>query len=310
MRRPPSPAFWQDFPVTSITALLAISVTFVWMTGRDISFLFCNFEVPEGQVWRLVTCTLPHVNVMHLAFNVYWLWVFGTAIENEFGSWRTLAILLLFAIASSAADFALDQGGVGLSGVGYGLFGLLWVLSRYDERFFDAVDAQTILLFVFWYFLCIWITKAHIMAVGNVAHGAGAIVGLLLGRTLVTQGIGQSRAGLVTAGFVGLCLFGALVARPDINFGADIGLELAKQGYRDLKEGRNERAVEHLREAVKHNNHQPTSWFNLGIGYTRLGQDAEALDAFQHAVDLDPNSAEFRKALDDWKGYMKQKGRK
>jgi membrane associated rhomboid family serine protease/Tfp pilus assembly protein PilF len=380
MRRPPSPAFWQHFPVTSITALLAISVTFVWMTRRDISFLFCNFEIPEGQVWRLVTCTLPHVNLMHLAFNVCWLWVFGAAIENEFGSWRTLAILLLFAIASSAADFALDQGGVGLSGVGYGLFGLLWVLSRYDERFADVVDALTISLFVFWFFLCIWLTKAHIMAVANVAHGAGAVVGLLLGATLVTQGIGQRLAVAATVCMVALCIFGALVARPNINFGADIGAELAYLGYRDLEEDRNERAVERLREAVKLNNRQadwwanlaeaywrldreaealeafqrgltvdphsaflgsmlghlgyrdleaarnetavlrfrealkvndqePTWWFDLGIGYARLGQDAKALDAYQHAVDLDPKSADFRKALDDWKTYVDMKGK-
>src|SRR5260370_12034337 len=138
MRRPPSPAFWQHFPVTSITALLAISVTFVWMTGRDISFLFCTFEIPEGQVWRLVTCTLPHVNLMHLAFNVYWLWVFGTAIENEFGSWRTLAILLLFAIASSAAQFAFDKTRVSLSWVRYSLFSLLQVLTPSNHRSFTA----------------------------------------------------------------------------------------------------------------------------------------------------------------------------
>jgi Flp pilus assembly protein TadD len=171
------------------------------------------------------------------------------------------------------------------------------------------------------------------------------------------------------------------VARPNINFGADIGAELAYLGYRDLEEGRNERAAERLREAVKHNNRQadwwaylaeaywrldrdaealeacqrglavdphsaflgsmldhlghrdlkagrnesavlrfrealkvndqnPTCWFNLGIAYKRLGQDAEALDAYHHAVDLDPKSAEFQKALDDWKGYMEQKGRK
>src|SRR5260370_42325657 len=135
MRRPQSVALLNSYPVTAIYALLAILVTTAWMSGRDIPFLFCTYEVGQGQVWRLLTSTLPHVNLIHLAFNVYWLWVLGTAVEEAFGPLRTLAIVILFAVASSAADFALDQGGVGLSGVGYGLFGMLWILSRFDERF-------------------------------------------------------------------------------------------------------------------------------------------------------------------------------
>jgi lipopolysaccharide biosynthesis regulator YciM len=301
-------------------------------------------------------------------------------VEEAFGSLRTLAILLLFAVASSSADFALDLGGVGLSGVGYGLFGMLWVLSHYDERFEDTIDGQTIMLFIVWFFVCIVMTKTNLMLVGNVAHGAGAIVGLLLGATLVLHGIGKKLAVAATSIFVALCLFGVLVARPYINFGADIGGELAYLGHRDLVEGRYDRAVERLTEALKRNDRQgdwwcilaeayrrmgreadaleachrglavdshsaalasmvaylgysdlqagrnesavlrlrealranekePTCWYNLGIGYSRLGKDAEALDAYQHAVDLDPKSAEFRKALDDWKEYVDMKGK-
>jgi len=47
-----------------------------------------------------------------------------------------------FAVGSSAAEFALFQGGIGLSGVGYGLFGLLWVLSWHASDFAGGVDSQ------------------------------------------------------------------------------------------------------------------------------------------------------------------------
>src|SRR5437660_640679 len=188
MRRPPPLQEWVKFPVISVVALLAILAALAWKAGMDISFMFMDSGVWRGQPWRLVTSAFPHVDLIHIAFNLYWLWVFGTLVEGVFGSYRTAAILLLFAAGSAAAQYAVSTGGVGLSGVGYGLFGLLWVLSRKDSRFWDAVDNQTIGLFVVWFFLCIFLTRSHVWNVGNAAHGMGAILGALLGFCIVSEG--------------------------------------------------------------------------------------------------------------------------
>ena len=75
----------------------------------------------------------------------------------------------------NTAEQALFYGGVGLSGVVYGLFGLLWVLSRRDSRFRDAMDRQTVQLMVAWFFLCIVLTITGAWKVANVAHGAGCV---------------------------------------------------------------------------------------------------------------------------------------
>jgi GlpG protein len=309
MRTPPSLLFWNRYLITTITALLALLVTLSWWGGVDISFLFCGAEVSQGELWRLVTSTLPHVNLIHLAFNLYWLWVFSTAVEGVFGHWRTFALLSLLAFASSAAQYALSDGGVGLSGVGYGLFGLLWVLSRKDPRFANVVDGQTVWLFVGWFFFCIALSWSDLMQIGNVAHGAGAIAGLLLGATLITHGELQKLLGTATAGFVLLCLFGALIGRPYINQGANYGAELAYLGYRDLERGRDERAVQRFRRALERDDRQAGWWYNLGVAYSRLHRDQDALTAFQHAVDLEPRSIDFRKTLDEWEVYMKAKKR-
>ena len=133
--------------------------------------------IRRGELWRLVTCMFPHGGVLHLLFNVYWLWVFGTLIEEVYGHAKTLALIILFAFGSGPLEFAFTVGGIGLSGVVYGLFGLLWVVSRHDDRFHEAVDERTIQLFIIWFFVCIATTWFGIFPVANVAHGAGLVLG-------------------------------------------------------------------------------------------------------------------------------------
>jgi membrane associated rhomboid family serine protease len=143
--------------------------------------------IRRGELWRLVTSIFPHAGILHLAFNIYWLWVFGTLVEEIFGHLKTAALIVLFAVGSGAWEFALASGGVGLSGVGYGLFGLIWMLSRHDERFKDAIDARTVQLFVGWFFFCIVATVTNTMPVANIAHGTGAVLGILAGLAITLR---------------------------------------------------------------------------------------------------------------------------
>ena len=151
MRPPPPLNQLPRYPVVGGLALLSIAVSLAWWTKAvDITPLGLSPMMRQGQLWRLLTPILPHVNPVHLLFNVYWLWVFGTLVEEEFGHARTTGIILLLAVGSCAADYAFTHGGVGLSGVNYGFFGLLWVLSRHHPDFEEAVDQNTIVLMVAW----------------------------------------------------------------------------------------------------------------------------------------------------------------
>jgi tetratricopeptide (TPR) repeat protein len=255
-----------------------------------------SFRAWHGELWRLFTSALPHVGILHLLFNLYWLWVFGSAVEATFGHLRTAAIILFFEIGSATAEYALFEGGVGLSGVGYGLFGLLWVLSRSDRRFRDAVDAQTIGLFVAWFFLCIALTARGIWAVGNVAHGMGMVQGILLGFALTAQRGKRVAIGCLV-GLMMAVMVAATVGRPFINQSSHAGDELAYAGYLDLEAGRNESAVALFERAVRLDDRQAHWWFNLGIARQRLGREREAGEAYRHAVKLEPGDADYRKTL-------------
>ena len=96
----PAPS-WKEsarFPVTAGTAVLATAVSLAWWAGADVSFLWMDPHVRRGEAWRFVTSALLHVNVLHLAFDVYWLWALGTRVEEAFGSLRTAGIYVLLAV--------------------------------------------------------------------------------------------------------------------------------------------------------------------------------------------------------------------
>lgn len=299
MRRPPP---WSDiakYPVAGGTILLAIGVTLASWSGQvDVTPLYETIAIRQGQLWRLLTSTLPHADILHLLFNVYWTWVFGTLVEEVFGHFRTFAIFVLLALVSNAAEYAFLGGGIGLSGIGYGLFGLLWVLTRRDRRFADAVDDRTIGLFIAWFFLCILITFAG-YPIGNVAHGVGAATGALLGWTISARPRPRLVGSAALAALLAAALAGATVARPWINLSKDRGLDEGKLGYDDLMAGRNAAAARWLRDATVMRPRDATYWFDLGIAYQRLNRHADAEAAYKRAIELAPSNAQFREATDD-----------
>ena len=54
----------------------------------------------HGEPWRLIASALPHADFLHLGFNLYWTWVFGTLVEEVFGSLWTGAIVVFMAAGS------------------------------------------------------------------------------------------------------------------------------------------------------------------------------------------------------------------
>jgi membrane associated rhomboid family serine protease/Tfp pilus assembly protein PilF len=301
MRPPPPLQQAQRYPVVGALGAAAAAATVAWWCKWDIEPLVMSARFWRGQPWRLVTSTLPHVNIIHLAFNLYWLWVFGSLVEGTFGHLRAAAILLLFGAGASAAEYAFLHGGVGLSGVGYGLFGLLWVLGRRDERFRDAVDGSTIRLFVLWFVICVVLTVSNIAPIGNVAHAAGAVLGLVLGYAITTRS--ACRLACSSACLILPVLFVVLAGpgRPYVNFVGAAARDLAQEGVEALQAGDNERGERLLQRAVAIDSKDAVSWYNLGVARTRLGRTDEAAIAYDRACALNPSEPGLCQKLATWK---------
>lgn len=283
MRSPPPLSALPRDPITGGIALVAVVVTVAWMSGKDISPLEMNSLAWHGQPWRLVTSALPHVGWIHLFFNLSWLWVFGTLIEERFGPFRMLGLIVLLAAASSAAEYTFFTGGVGLSGVVYGFFGFLWVLHRRDPRFADAMDDRTAALFVVWFFLCIGFTVFKVLAIGNVAHAAGAVIGALAGGAVAAPGPRRKAAGAALVLLLAAITVAATVFRPRLNVPGERDAELERLGYQALIADDNALACRYLRTAAAMRHADPSTWYNLAIAYDRLGRKADAAEAYRHA---------------------------
>ncbi len=139
-----------------------------------------------GELWRPFTTCLMHGGLIHAAFNLYWLMLFGITLELRIGSYRMLGLMVLLGYVSMMPEYCIgsyhrDQPImiVGLSGIVYGLFGIFWMGRRWRPEMHDVCDRQTSQLLLGWFFLCILLTYANVLPVANIAHGAGFVFGIL-----------------------------------------------------------------------------------------------------------------------------------
>lgn len=98
------------------------------------------YATADGDYWRLITSAFLHGSVLHLAFNMYALYLFGPFVERALGTWRFVVAYLTAAMAGSIVVYLLaapETVTIGASGAVFGLFGmaLLFLLkARQDVR--------------------------------------------------------------------------------------------------------------------------------------------------------------------------------
>ena len=81
--------------------------------------------VAAGEWYRIVTSGFLHADFLHLAFNMFMLWVLGSMLEPSMGKWPFLATYFMSLIAGSLGVLILDPNivTVGASGAVFGLMG-------------------------------------------------------------------------------------------------------------------------------------------------------------------------------------------
>jgi membrane associated rhomboid family serine protease len=89
--------------------------------------------VANGEYYRLLTSAFLHVNVLHLAMNMYALFLFGPPLEAALGRARFGVVYAVAALGGSAASYAFsvqNEPSLGASGAVFGLLGAFFVVNR------------------------------------------------------------------------------------------------------------------------------------------------------------------------------------
>ncbi len=155
-------------------------------------------SIRRGQVWRLITPIFIHLGVIHLLFNMYWLFQLGGLIEDQCGTVFLGFLVVAVAIFSNFFQgvVPVDVGGAspgflgelllngfgGMSGVIYGLFGYIWMKMIFDPGKRLNLPQSTIFILLAWLLFCMTpLATQYVGPVGNWAHAVGLVVGIVVG---------------------------------------------------------------------------------------------------------------------------------
>jgi membrane associated rhomboid family serine protease len=157
---------------------LSVSGSEIHGTVIDEGVLY-RTAISEGhQYWRLVSSAFLHENLLHLAFNMYLLYLLGRMLEPAIGSLRFAVIYFTSLLAGSAGVLvATSAASLGASGAVFGLMGAAVVELR-----------------------------ARHISVSQSGIGGLIVINLILSFTLANISVGAHVGGLIGGALAGLVL--------------------------------------------------------------------------------------------------------
>ncbi|MDB4971880.1 MAG: rhomboid family intrarane serine protease [Myxococcaceae bacterium] len=162
----------------SMIALLTIAdprapmlVSFISVFGVVVPWL----PLPLHEPWRFVTPVLVHFDLMHIVFNLLMLRNVSRIIEGTHGVRYLAAFVLVCAVVSNIAQYELGRSPMfaGMSGVVFGLLGLVWLRGKLDPAIGYGLPSSTK------QFMIIWLVLGFMgnFGIANWCHLFGLLVG-------------------------------------------------------------------------------------------------------------------------------------
>ena len=172
-------------------ALIAISVAVFLLQAsglapRFIALLYISefirpqfLEIQQGQLWRLVTPIFLHFGILHVLFNMLWLYTLGNQIEMRGGRRQFALLVLAIAVVSNVGQYMIAGPAFGgFSGVVYGLLGYVWIMAQFQPASGYVMDRFTIGFMLVWLLLGM---SGMFEGMANAAHLFGLLSGVLWG---------------------------------------------------------------------------------------------------------------------------------
>ncbi len=157
------------------------------------------------RLFTFITSMFLHGGWLHLIGNMWFLWVFGSHIEDAMGSAKFLLFYLISGVASAAVQFATNMGSpvptIGASGAIAGVMGAFLILYPrvrvvtliFIVVFVTTIDIPAAFMLLYWFAIQL---LSGVTSVSNVsqaqgiawfAHVGGFVAGLLLVRVFLSN---------------------------------------------------------------------------------------------------------------------------
>lgn len=138
-----------------------------------------NILIAQGEVWRLLSCAFLHSNLVHIACNMYSLYIIGPQIQQIYRTKKYLIIYIISCITSSSLSYLMSPSSISVGASG-GIFGLMGALLAFaiierhklDKKYLSSL-IQIIVINLF--------IGLSIKNIDNFGHIGGLIGGILVG---------------------------------------------------------------------------------------------------------------------------------
>jgi rhomboid protease GluP len=200
-------------------------------TGIDIIKWGANFGplTLSGDWWRLISCVFVHIGIIHIAFNMYALYMAGVYLEPLLGKTKYIAAYLCTGVFASLASLWWHKDPIasaGASGAIFGMYGIFLALlsTNLIPKQIRKGLLQSIGVFVI-YNLVYGIKSG----VDNSAHIGGLLSGLLIGYLYYPGLKSPGKKSLTLVGVIAVATAGSTIFYLQNNKAADETRSRAKE---------------------------------------------------------------------------------
>ncbi len=216
-----------------------------YMNGEQVALytgMKVNALVAAGQWWRLISNQFVHLDIMHIGFNAYGLYVIGPLVERFYGWRRTLLLYVVTGTIGSVASFYfITAPSGGASGAIYGLVGVLLVFGlKYRNELPKRVSRALTTGMLPWVAFSLGIGFLNSLPMDNAAHLGGLFSGAILALVARSQLREQTKGVIDKLVWIGVAVALAALAWTAVDWGHEVvrcdgGPQAYYQCYPDLR---------------------------------------------------------------------------
>lgn len=264
-----------------VSALLAPPAEVLWRWGAHVR--------GQPEPWRLVMSNFLHFGILHIFFNASALRVAGPYVERFFGSALAFTLFVLTGIGAMTVSNFLGHAGIaaGASGSLMGFLGLAAAAGqRSKTRFGSDVRSQMLRWALFVMFFGIAAELTGMMAIDNIAHGAGFVIGYGLGWVVPLRELGAWNRPKVFYLSFAATLLAVLLSVYGVT--GMVMHRLGERAFNECVERLQRRdysdAIPSCEQAVERNAGFPGAYHNLAHAYLYAERPEEAKAVCQRAI--------------------------